>query len=33
MQLELIYKTKTDVESKIMVTKGEMDWERDKLGV
>ena len=33
MQLKLIYKTETDIENKIMVTKGEMGWERDKLGV
>ena len=33
---ELIYKTETDYQTqtkKFMVTKGEREWERDKLGV
>ena len=33
MQLELIYKTETDIENKIMIAKGEMGWKRDKLGI
>ena len=32
---ELIYKTNrpTDIENKLMVTKGERGWRRDKIGV
>ena len=29
---ELIYRTETDIENKLMVIKGERGWGRDKLG-